>query len=319
MSTDIYLKIRDHKYQKKTLYLLDEIKNIIDSYDVPWTVRQLHYNLVEKRIIQNTQNDYKKISRTSTDGRYSGHLPWNKIVDDTRGAYKTTSYDSIENGISSFLKRFRLEGRWADSNNRIEVWVEKRALRRLFYPITDKYDVYLAIGGGWNSTSAIWDAVERILMYNTDRLDILYFGDLDPSGDDMPRDVEKRLREFRFLTTTVEGEKISFPSEIYVSKILINEEELEKYHLPKRFDVPAKKGNNVYNKIKADPRARGFYKKYRELFQVEIEALSPKILVDTLEEHLLKYVDIKKMEQVQKLEKQDINRINQLIQEDGEF
>jgi hypothetical protein len=125
--------------------------------------------------------------------------------------------------------------------------------------------------------------------------------------------------EFRFLTTTVEGEKISFPSEIYVSKILINEEELEKYHLPKRFDVPAKKGNNVYNKIKADPRARGFYKKYRELFQVEIEALSPKILVDTLEEHLLKYVDIKKMEQVQKLEKQDINRINQLIQEDGEF
>ncbi|MBD3282932.1 hypothetical protein GF396_01435, partial [Candidatus Pacearchaeota archaeon] len=241
---DQYLKIRNHNYQKKTLFLLSEIKKIIDSYDLPWTIRQIHYNLVEKRIIQNTISHYRKISRIGTNGRYSGHLPWNKIVDDTRGAYKTREYDSIENGISSFLQNFRLSGRWKDSKKRVEVWVEKRALRRLFFPITDKYDIYLAIGGGWNSTSAIWDAVERILMYNTEELDILYFGDLDPSGDDMPRDVEKRLREFIGLTSTLKsGEKIRFPNEINVNKILINDYDLEKYHLPKRFDVPVRKGN----------------------------------------------------------------------------
>ena len=294
------LKIKEHNFLDKTKKIIAIINEIINSYELPWTIRQIHYNLVGKEIIDNTLNRYKMVSRTLTDARYAGLISWEKIIDDTRGAYKTTDYDSIEIGISSFLEDFRLSGRWKDNDRRIEVWVEKRALRRLIQPITDKYDVYLAVGGGWNSTSAIWDAVKRIVGYDTDRLDILYFGDLDPSGDDMPRDIEERLREFIGVRLTFYDDTIrNFPSDVYVHKILLNESDISKYTLEKKFDVPVLKGDKIVNKIKEDPRAKSFYDKYGELFQIEIEALPPNIIADILEKELLKYVDAEKMEMYQ--------------------
>ena len=299
MEKDVYLQIREKNYRQKTKQFLTQIKQLIDSYDLPWTVRQIHYNLVEKQLINNTWNEYHKISRYTTDGRYTGHLPWNRIIDDTRGAFKTPSYNSIEDGINSFFKYFRLNSRWNGNTQRIEVWVEKRALRRLFEPITDKYDVYLAVGGGWTSTSSIWESIVRLAQYKAEKINILYFGDLDPSGDDMPRDIEERLREFGL--------------NIHVHKILINESDIEKYTLQKRFDVSVKKGNEITNKIENDTRARGFYEKYGELFQIEIEALPPNILATILENELRKYVDIEKMEHVTKLEQKEINRIKELI------
>jgi hypothetical protein len=313
MKNDVTLKIREKDYYSKSKQLLSIIKETIDSYDLPWTVRQIHYNLVEKNAILNTKSEYTKVSRICSDGRYSGHLPWNKIIDDTRGAYKTTAYDSIENGISSFLKFYRLDGRWAEKKTRIEVWVEKRALRRLFQPTTDKYDVFLVVGGGWNSTSAIWDSVERLLSYDAEQIDIFYFGDLDPSGDDMPRDVEERLNEFNGTSAKIRDKQIFFPEKINVHKILINEPDIEQYHLSKRFDVPVKKNGEVYNKIKEDPRARSFYDKHGELFQIEMEALPPKVMVDILETELKKYVDTEKFEHIGNLEQEEIKRVKELL------
>lgn len=308
------LKIRKQNFQNKTKKIIAIMNKIVNSYDLPWTVRQIHYSIVSKGMIANTPQKYKMISRTLTNARYNGFISWEKIIDDTRGAYKTTDYDSIENGINTFLENFRLSGRWDRNDRRIEVWVEKRALRRLINPITDKYDVYLAVGGGWNSTSAIWKAVKRITAYNTKQLDILYFGDLDPSGDDMPRDIEDRLNEFSGLALTFTDDMIKiFPDKIHIHKILINEPDIHKYKLQKRFDVPVKKGGKIYDKIKADPRALSFYKKHRELFQVEMEALPPNIIVDILENELKKYVNAEKMEQVSKIEKQEVNRIKELI------
>ena len=313
------LKIKEHKFLNKTKKIIDIINEIINSYDLPWTVRQIHYNLVGNDIIINTLNKYKMVSRTLTNARCAGVVSWEKIIDDTRAAYKTTDYDSIENGIRSFLEDFRLSGRWSDSDRRIEVWVEKRALRRLLQPITDKYDVYLAVGGGWNSTSAIWNAVKRLTRYNTDRLDILYFGDLDPSGDDMPRDIEDRLQEFIGVRMIFNDDIARcFPGEIHVHKILLNEPDIKKYTLKKRFDVPVLKGDKLVNKIEEDPRARSFYDKHGELFQIEMEALPPNIIADVLENDLLKYVDEEKMEHIPKLEEKEIKRIKKILDIDGD-
>jgi len=310
------LQVRKIRLQKRTKKFIALLKKIVNSYDLPWTVRQVHYKLVSMGILSNTQIAYRKVSRDLSKGRYTGNISWEKIVDETRGAYKTRDYASVEEGIRFFLKKFRMSGRWKDADNRIEVWVEKRALRQLFEPITDKYDVYLAVGGGWNSTSAIWEAVKRITMYDAKRLDILYFGDLDPSGDDMPRDVQERLREFYGTVLGWEDERYTtFPREIYVHKIMVNEEHIEKYALQKRFDVPVKKGNEIVNKIKEDPRALSFYQKYGEIFQVEIEALPPNVLAQVLEDNLKKYVDEELFEHIQKKEDGEKERMLQLIAE----
>jgi len=309
------IQIRNSNFKPKTKNVIQYLDQLFSSYNLVWTVRQVHYHLVEKNLIPNTRQGYRKASRWVTDGRYSGLIDWDKIADDTRGVIKTPDYESIEDGISTFLNSFRLSGRWKNKNYRVEVWVEKRTLRRLFEPITDKYDVYLQVGTGFNSTTAIWDAIRRISEYNTEKLYILYFGDLDPSGDYMDKDIKKRLTEFKnsgiyFKDKT--GKEYHIPS-IFVNRLLVDYEDIEKYNLKPKFSVPIIKNGIIKDKIKEDPRARRFYELYSELFQVELEALTPKQLTDVLETKLKIYADSKQMELVPKEEEKEINRIKEKI------
>ena len=217
------LKIRDIKFQKKTSKFLEHIQKVVDSFSVALTVRQIHYRLVALGIVDNTIQNYRKVSRITSDGRYAGLIDWDKIVDDTRNAYKTQDWDNIDDAIKNTLDNYR-RNRWKKSKYYVEVAVEKRTLTNMFYPITNKHDVYLNVGGGWNSTSNIKKTVYRLWLRSDNgkkKIAILYFGDLDPSGDDMTRDIEHRLKEFGL--------------DIEVKRILINMDDVERYSLVKRF------------------------------------------------------------------------------------
>ena len=314
--TDVCLKIRDGRLNPKTKLLMREVGLILQSNNHPYTLRQIHYNMVARGFIQNNNSGYKTIGHVLKRGRYLGLIPWNRIVDDTRQAYKTPSYDNIDDAVNGFVDKFRLKGRWDTTESMIEVWVEKRTLKSLCYPVANKYDIYLNIGGGWNSISAIWEAVNRIIDYNTKKLDIIYFGDLDPSGDDMPRDIEDRLREFYgVVARNKNGNTSHFPEEVNVHKVLLNDDDVEKYNLVKRFDVPVKKGDVIRNKIETDSRAKSFYDKYGELFQVEMEALSPEVIMNTLEEEIKKHINQENFDITETEEKKEIQRIKKLIRE----
>ena len=171
-----------------------------------------------------------------------------------------------------------------------------------FYPTTNKYDVHLNVSGGWNSTSNIWNTVRRLYERSNKgkkKIVILYFGDLDPSGSDMTRDVEDRLNEFGL--------------NVEIKRILINIDDIERYRLVKRFDVRVKKGEKVYNKIEADPRAKRFYDKFGELFQVEVEAIDPKVLIERLEESILEYVDSDEHNRIKKKEQKEVEEIKKRL------
>lgn len=105
------------------------------------------------------------------------------------------------------INQYRVN-RQLDQAKYIELWTEKDALSGILRKSTSKYHVQLVVNKGYTSSSAAYNAYERVAKYVLDgnQVVILYFGDHDPSGLDMIRDITDRL--FLFLS---KGDKLSDP------------------------------------------------------------------------------------------------------------
>jgi hypothetical protein len=84
---------------------------------------------------------------------------------------------------------------------------------------------------------------------------VLYFGDFDPSGDDMDDHLDNALRYFGL-------EEIDF------QRIVVTEEQIEEFNLPL---MP--KSEETIDKVNHDTRKDRFIKKYGNLYVVELDAL----------------------------------------------
>jgi len=273
------LQIRDEAYYRPTKAILEHIQKVVDSYDMPITSRQIFYRLVALGIVKNTLNGYRKVCGICSKGRYTGHLDWDKIVDDTRGTYKTQDWDDMEEAVEHTIDNFRLD-RWAENADYIEIFVEKRGMINTLYPTTNKLDVHITACGGFNSTSNVWKTVKRLMNKQDQGKDItiLYFGDFDPSGDCMDKVIRDRLQEFDL--------------NIELKRILLNLEHIQEYDLPVSYEVLTSKADGiVYDKLSADPRAKRFIDKHGKLMQVEIDALDPAVLVEYVENSILEYLN----------------------------
>lgn len=253
-------KLRD----VSTLDLLLKAQSIILQYTMV-TVRQVYYVLVSKQTIYNNLNEYRRVIRILKKGRLAGLINFDNIIDDTREAEKTPSWKSIEDILYAAVNQYRSEW-WRDQPRHLEVWLEKRALRRIFYPITNGFDVYLCMGGGYQSWSQVWAARARFLARKGLNLKILYFGDLDPSGKDMPRDIRERFKTLGL--------------EIDVLEVALSKEDILEFNLPRN---PAKK---------KDSRQDWYVKKYGIDYAVELDALPPEILREKVKRAIEDHCDL---------------------------
>jgi len=74
-------------------------------------------------------------------------------------------------------------------------------------PITEEFEVVLYPCRGYNSYSALLEAADRIAS-KQQAVTILYLGDFDPSGQDMPRDIRVRRVEVQRAAKVVSRETI---------------------------------------------------------------------------------------------------------------
>ena len=73
----------------------DTIKQILKA-DHPMTVRQVFYQLVSRGTIEKTEEQYQgTVIRLLTDMRLADEISFDWIVDETRQARKTQTFDSI--------------------------------------------------------------------------------------------------------------------------------------------------------------------------------------------------------------------------------
>lgn len=260
--------------------MLETINSILEEYKADGyvlTLRQLYYQLVSKDIIPNNDKEYGKISNILKKGRMAGIVDWASIEDRVRVPKLPYYSNDVADAINDTIRQYRLN-RMEGQERMVEIWVEKDALSNVLYRVSKKYHVNLMVNRGYSSVSAMYDAYKRL---NTGDV-ILYFGDHDPSGMDMIRDVRERLQDFGI--------------DVEVRPVGLTMEQIKELNPPPN---PAKI---------TDPRAKWYIEKYGKI-SWELDALPPKYLINLAENAILDIIDIELYEAMLKQEEKDIEKL----------
>lgn len=261
------------------------------------TLRQLHYQLVGKNWIINHDTAYKKLGNILDDCRYSGVIDWTAIEDRGRVPHLLYSVDGVEDALQDTVDQYR-RNRQEGQTNHVELWTEKDALSGILKRTTEKYHIQLVVNKGYTSSSAIYNAYQRIIenCRNSEFTTILYFGDHDPSGLDMVRDITDRL------TLMVEkGNYELVASDIFaIIHIGLTMEQIKKHKLSPN---PTKL---------TDSRSANYVKKFGKTCW-EVDALRPQILTAIVEAHIKKQIDMDTYNQLMEDEANDIERLKKMI------
>ncbi len=197
MKEEFTKKLRLNNKNKEQLKIINGIIDEYKNQGYVLTLRQLYYQLVSRDIIPNRKSEYAKLSTLLTKGRMAGVVDWSAIEDRNRKPYIPGAWDSPEEIVKSAIHSYR-RNRQLNQEVYIELWVEKDALSGVLKRITEKYHINLIVNKGYSSTSAMFDAHERVKekLLENKKVVILYLGDHDPSGLDMIRDIHDRTKNF---------------------------------------------------------------------------------------------------------------------------
>ena len=290
----IYVPLQK-KIAEKQLPYYHELVDFVNQYGYI-TDRQFYYHLVEQptgsslRLDVSTRKKanaaYAKVINLTVRCRKNGIIPLDSILDDT-DLIGTQQYNySIENFLIDKADHYRSD--WFENQQYyIECWLEKRALSRIFSSITDTYGVYLSVSGRYPSLAQVKSAIDRFQYYSKPKV-ILYFGDLDPTGKDMPR----YLRD-TFPLLQCNG--------VNVVEVTVNVSDVSAYNLP---IIPLKS---------TDTRIGRYQKTYQVNYGVEIDALEPAVLRQKISKAIENYLDLSELKIKKKEDKTTVDEIKKKL------
>lgn len=218
---------------------------------------------------KNADPNYKWLGGIVNDGRLAGLIDWDHIVDRTRYLRSETYWQSPDEIIRAAASGFRLD-KWATQPIYVEVWVEKDALIGVVEHACRPLETAFLSCRGYVSQSEMWRAAQRFGQRAAQGQNtvILHLGDHDPSGIDMSRDVEARIREFLW------GDGHNPAHCFELRRIALNWDQIEEYAPPPN---PAKI---------TDSRARSYIARHgRDSW--ELDALEPAAIADLIGENVL--------------------------------
>ena len=184
-------------------WIIEESLSIIDRYaDGILTLRGLHYQLVGVGMT-NTIQHYKRVVAAMTQARWDGRVRFETFSDLDREMVGRTEWEEtiLENKIRRGKEQIGLwmknynKNRWENQTNYVEVFIEKKALQGVFQGPCERLGVGLGACKGYPSLTFLHETSERFEWAISSRKNpiILYFGDYDPSGEDIPRSVGDNL------------------------------------------------------------------------------------------------------------------------------
>lgn len=276
------------RFSAKSLQIIEQANHIIDQYQAQGfklTLRQLYYQFVSLDWIANRQSEYKRLGSVVNDARMAGLIDWNAIEDRTRFLRALDSWDTVEDLVADAARWFHVD-HWKNQKYRPEVWIEKDALVGVIEGVCQRFDVPYFSCRGYTSQSEMWTAAMRLLRHREGGYTpiILHFGDHDPSGMDMTRDIEDRL--FTFIGTHVAGDyggritqqEFFDDSVCEVRRLALNWDQIQEYSPPPN---PAKL---------TDSRAAGYIGRFG-YESWELDALSPTQIATLIEEEIGSLID----------------------------
>lgn len=269
-----------HEFRGRSEALLIIVEQIVSAYQdagLRLTLRQLYYQLVSRNIIPNVERAYKNLSTLVSTARLAGRIDWDAIEDRTRVPVIPPEFSGLDDLVGAALQSYRLP-RWEGQDHYVELWVEKDALAGILRPLAHADHVVLMVNRGYSSQSAMYEAANRFLDKAGQNCVLLYLGDLDPSGEDMVRDIQERFD--------------TFGVDVAVHKVALTMEQVRQFNPPPN---PAKH---------TDPRARGFIARHGAT-SWEVDALPPEALDRIIRRAVEAVVDRQKMQAVIEQEEKD--------------
>jgi len=216
--------------------------------------------------------------------RQLDYIPWDWIEDRGRQPKTVSMWEDLSDFIETVKVAYRKDV-WENQSVYTEVWLEKDALSGIFENITTKYGVTLVVGRGYNSWSAYKDAINRFLLQDKE-INILYFGDFDPSGEDIVRALKESLAFFEVYPVVV--------------KVALTHKDITDYDLPPDFTK------------KTDSRTVKFIEKYGDL-AVELDALPLPILQEKIRAGIEACLDMKAFDETKKIEEKERQKLSNLL------
>lgn len=194
------IKYINKRFTTASLARIEQVNNIINEYlaqGFSLSLRQAFYQLVSRGIIPNTEKSYSSLGDLVSDARLAGLIDWNAIEDRTRFVRKNSHWESPEQIVAACASQYRID-RWANQTYRPEVLIEKDALVGVIEGVCTELDVPYLSCRGYTSQSEMWRTGQRLKNYKRHGQTpiIFHFGDHDPSGIDMSRDIRERLTLF---------------------------------------------------------------------------------------------------------------------------
>ena len=269
------------KFSSSSVGVIEQANQIIDDYTAQGyklTLRQLYYRFIAQDLFpddwldpalktKNTMKNYKHLGDIINDARLAGMVDWEAIEDRTRNVRSLAHWSSPSEILESCAQQYRID-KWGDQEYRPRVWIEKDALVGVIEGICNQYDIPYFSCRGYTSQSEMWNAAQRLKHEIDDGYTpiIFHFGDHDPSGKDMTRDITDRLEMFM--------------GGLEVRRMALNIDQVQQYNPP---PSPAKI---------TDSRATAYIAEFGE-DSWELDALEPSVIVTLIENSILSIRDEK--------------------------
>jgi len=263
----------DRRFNTASKRLLEIVDNICTEYmqqGYTLTLRQLYYQMVARGYIPNNQKEYDKIGDLVANGRNAGLIDWEAIEDRGRIVHRNSHWTSPADILGICSKQYT-EDMWEGQENYCECWVEKQAMEGILERACTPLDVPYFCCRGYTSQTTIREAALRFIRIDRvkrQNIYIFYIGDHDPSGIDMTRDIQDRLKYYGVCN-------------FELIRLALNMDQIVEYNPPPN---PAKL---------TDSRANDYIRHYGNL-SWELDALEPSMLVNLIQSNVKKCIDLRK-------------------------
>ena len=273
-------------------WITQNATDVLDEYPPGMlTLRGLYYQLVT-RGMTNSLQQYKRVVSAMIAARWDGLVDFDAFSDRDRAMVGETRYeetdvaesiDKAKEAIVAWMEYYN-KNKWENQPIYPEVLIEKKALQGVFESVCSDNRVALGACKGYPSLTFLNELAKRFIEAESrGKLPvILYFGDYDPSGEDIPRSIEENIS------------RLGCPS-IEVRRIALMEDQVRAWRLPA---APAKL---------TDSRTA----KWTGIGQVELDAVEPRKLqslcqqaIDTVFDRNL-YAQLKETESHERVIYQD--------------
>jgi hypothetical protein len=262
----------------KTEAMILEMLRVLAAHH-PMTVRQVYYQLVSRQVIENSRSQYQAVSNALVEARKEGIVPWGWVEDRLRRPRHVSMWGDVANYAEAVRDSYRRDV-WQTQPDYVEVWLEKDALSGIFEDALRGYGVTLNVGRGYDGWASICNAAQRYAR--REGVTVLYFGDFDPSGEDMVRSLRERLSFFECQPEVI--------------KVALTQDDVTRYNLPPDFTKAT------------DTRRAGFVAKYGDV-AVELDALPLDVLEERIREEVEARMDMDALANAKQQEDGDRQRI----------